>query len=185
MKDCEEKCGGGFAGLSACTQGAARRALSPTSTHACGITAQIHLPHSHSFSHFAVPSALHVQEDAAQLSIPNYWPALLQQQGGVGLNATTSQDETRYFVSLPSNKLELWFALESRRFQACGGACQGWGGVDGGGRVMSGSFSLGTVRALVCGMVWCVYWWLKRVEECEGRGSCWHGKVEGADNARW
>ena len=48
-------------------------------------------------------STLHVQEDAAQLSIPNYWPALLQQEGGVGLNATTSQDETRYFVSLPSN----------------------------------------------------------------------------------
>lgn len=60
VKDCEEKCVGGFAGLSVCTQGAARRALSPTSTHACSITAQIHLPHSHSFSHFAAPSTLHV-----------------------------------------------------------------------------------------------------------------------------
>lgn len=68
-----------------------------------------------------------VQEDAAQLSIPNYWPALLQQEGGVGLNATTSQDETRYFVSLPSNKLELWFALESRRFQACSNCPRGGG----------------------------------------------------------
>ncbi len=26
------------------------------------------------------------------------------------------QDSTRYFVSLPVNKLELWFALESERF---------------------------------------------------------------------
>jgi hypothetical protein len=24
----------------------------------------------------------------------------------------------RYYVALPSNKLELWFALESERFQA-------------------------------------------------------------------
>ena len=26
------------------------------------------------------------------------------------------QDATRYFVSLPVNKLELWFAMESERF---------------------------------------------------------------------
>ena len=25
----------------------------------------------------------------------------------------------RYFASLPANKLELWFALEAERFQAC------------------------------------------------------------------
>lgn len=36
--------------------------------------------------------------------------------GGVGLNATTSSDATRYFYSLPSNKIELWFSLESDRF---------------------------------------------------------------------
>jgi hypothetical protein len=39
-------------------------------------------------------------------------------QGAVGLNATTSHDATKYFLSLPANKLELWFALESERFQA-------------------------------------------------------------------
>jgi predicted Zn-dependent peptidase len=49
--------------------------------------------------------------------VPNAFGALLQSAGGVGLNAATSQDSTRYFVSLPSNKLELWFALESQRFQ--------------------------------------------------------------------
>jgi predicted Zn-dependent peptidase len=32
------------------------------------------------------------------------------------LNATTSSDATRYFYSLPSNKLELWMSLESERF---------------------------------------------------------------------
>lgn len=37
--------------------------------------------------------------------------------GAVGLNASTSHDSTRYIASLPSNVLELWFALESERFQ--------------------------------------------------------------------
>lgn len=30
----------------------------------------------------------------------------------------TSHDSTRYYVSLPANKLELWFAVEAERFQA-------------------------------------------------------------------
>ena len=40
----------------------------------------------------------------------------IERAGGVGLNATTSSDATRYFYSLPSNKVELWFSLESDRF---------------------------------------------------------------------
>jgi predicted Zn-dependent peptidase len=40
----------------------------------------------------------------------------IEQNGGVGLNASTSWDETQYYFSLPSNKLELWFSLESARF---------------------------------------------------------------------
>lgn len=40
----------------------------------------------------------------------------IDRAGGTGLNATTSRDATRYFYSLPSNKLELFFALESSRF---------------------------------------------------------------------
>lgn len=59
-----------------------------------------------------------LQEETAQVVVPNAFGALLQKQGAVGLNAATSHDATRYFVSLPSNKLELWFALESERFQA-------------------------------------------------------------------
>ncbi|MFM8004395.1 MAG: M16 family metallopeptidase, partial [Dolichospermum sp.] len=38
------------------------------------------------------------------------------QAGGVGLNATTSSEATRYFYSFPANKLELWMSLESDRF---------------------------------------------------------------------
>lgn len=41
---------------------------------------------------------------------------ILQRAGVVGLNATTSADRTLYFYSLPSNRVELFFALESDRF---------------------------------------------------------------------
>jgi len=44
--------------------------------------------------------------------------ARLQAAGAVGLNAATSHDETRYFCSLPANRLELWMALESERLAA-------------------------------------------------------------------
>ena len=32
------------------------------------------------------------------------------------MNAGTSYDSTQYTFSLPSNKLELWFSMESSRF---------------------------------------------------------------------
>nr|WP_238718265.1 pitrilysin family protein [Petrachloros mirabilis] len=41
---------------------------------------------------------------------------IVSQAGGVGLNANTSADATRYFYSFPANKLELWMSLESERF---------------------------------------------------------------------
>jgi predicted Zn-dependent peptidase len=41
---------------------------------------------------------------------------VLEENGAVGLNAFTSLDETAYIMSLPANKLELWFAMESDRF---------------------------------------------------------------------
>ena len=46
----------------------------------------------------------------------NEYGRIVEQAGGVGLNATTSSDATRYFYSFPSNKLELWMSLESERF---------------------------------------------------------------------
>jgi predicted Zn-dependent peptidase len=45
----------------------------------------------------------------------NQYSAVIELNGGVGLNAFTSADRTVYHVSLPSNKLELWAALESDR----------------------------------------------------------------------
>ncbi|HJZ10757.1 MAG TPA: insulinase family protein, partial [Acidobacteriota bacterium] len=40
----------------------------------------------------------------------------VERAGGVGLNASTDSDSTQYYYSLPSNKIELWYSLESDRF---------------------------------------------------------------------
>jgi predicted Zn-dependent peptidase len=48
---------------------------------------------------------------------PNEYPRLIEENGGVGLNASTGLDSTEYFYSLPSNRIELWFLLESQRFR--------------------------------------------------------------------
>ncbi len=57
-----------------------------------------------------------LRAQASQYVVQNQFPQIVQQAGGVGLNATTSADATRYFYSFPSNKLELWMSLESERF---------------------------------------------------------------------
>ena len=53
---------------------------------------------------------------ARELARSNAMDEAIDRSGGTGLNATTSRDATRYFYSLPSNKLELFFSLESSRF---------------------------------------------------------------------
>ena len=55
------------------------------------------------------------QEEAAGYVVSNEYGRIIEEAGGVGLNATTGSDATRYFYSLPSNKLELWVFLESDR----------------------------------------------------------------------
>ena len=57
-----------------------------------------------------------VQAEAASYVEQNKFGQIVEQAGGTGLNATTAADATRYFYNLPSNKLELWFSLESERF---------------------------------------------------------------------
>jgi len=44
------------------------------------------------------------------------WETYLK-NGGSGLNASTSRDGTQYFVSLPSNRLEMWAYIESDRMR--------------------------------------------------------------------
>src|SRR5579859_3977559 len=48
--------------------------------------------------------------------VPNLYPTIIEENGGVGLNASTSLDSTEYFYNLPANRVELWFLLESQRF---------------------------------------------------------------------
>jgi len=56
------------------------------------------------------------QKLASSYVVDNEYPRLIESNGGVGLNAFTSEDATVYFYSLPSNRAELWFYLESERF---------------------------------------------------------------------
>ncbi len=42
---------------------------------------------------------------------------IYSENGGEFLNASTSNDTTQYFIMLPSNRLELWFLIESERFK--------------------------------------------------------------------
>jgi len=47
---------------------------------------------------------------------PNEFGEIVEREGGEGMNANTSDDETNYFYSFPANRLELWAYLESERF---------------------------------------------------------------------
>jgi predicted Zn-dependent peptidase len=55
------------------------------------------------------------QADAQKYVIPNQFSEIVEQNGAVGVNASTSEDSTQYFWSMPSNRLELWAYLESDR----------------------------------------------------------------------
>jgi predicted Zn-dependent peptidase len=46
----------------------------------------------------------------------NQFGEIVEQKGGTGLNAFTSNEETAYHYSFPSNQVELWAYLESERF---------------------------------------------------------------------
>lgn len=48
--------------------------------------------------------------------VPEEFSRIVDRAGAVGVNAFTASDETAYFYSLPSNRVELWAYLESERF---------------------------------------------------------------------
>jgi predicted Zn-dependent peptidase len=56
-----------------------------------------------------------LQEQAGQYVAGNEMALLYQRHGGVGLNAATGKDLTRYMINLPANRLPLWAALEADR----------------------------------------------------------------------
>lgn len=58
-----------------------------------------------------------LQDEADQYVKNNEFSQIIEQNGGTGLNASTGADQTMFFYSLPSNRVELWFSLESDRFK--------------------------------------------------------------------
>src|SRR5699024_1123769 len=58
-----------------------------------------------------------LQKKAGQYVVNNEVSEIINRNGGTGMNAGTSYDQTMFFYSLPENRLELWFALESVRFE--------------------------------------------------------------------
>ena len=55
-------------------------------------------------------------EKASLYVEPNAYPRIIEENGGVGLNASTGIESTNYFYNFPANRIELWFLLESQRF---------------------------------------------------------------------
>ena len=53
---------------------------------------------------------------AGAFVVPNEFSTILDANGAMGLNAATSYDHTEFQCDLPSNRLELWFLMESQRF---------------------------------------------------------------------
>jgi predicted Zn-dependent peptidase len=60
-------------------------------------------------------SALNQAQSFAQ---PYEYAAIIQSNGGVGPTAGVTYDHTEFRCDLPSNRIELWFAMESQRLQS-------------------------------------------------------------------
>lgn len=58
-----------------------------------------------------------LEKEASAYVVKDEFFELYSRHGGVGYNAFTSKDGTTYLINLPSNKLELWAAIESDRLQ--------------------------------------------------------------------
>ncbi len=56
-----------------------------------------------------------LQEQQKEFIVKDEIDQIYTEAGASGLNAGTMQDATLYFITVPSNKLELWFWMESER----------------------------------------------------------------------
>jgi len=55
-------------------------------------------------------------DDADKYVVRNKFDEIVEQNGGVGMNANTAEDDTHYYYSMPANRMELWAYLEASRF---------------------------------------------------------------------
>ncbi|PYP72578.1 MAG: insulinase family protein [Gemmatimonadetes bacterium] len=58
-----------------------------------------------------------LEDSARQYAVSNELDRILTENGAQNLNASTGNDATNYFFSLPSNRAKLWFVLESDRIR--------------------------------------------------------------------
>ena len=58
-----------------------------------------------------------LEDSARGFVVGNELDRILTENGAVGLNASTSNDVTNYYFSLPANRAQLWFVLESDRLR--------------------------------------------------------------------
>jgi len=58
-----------------------------------------------------------LEDEAAAYVMSNEIDHILSRNGARGLNASTDAEATTYYVELPSNRVELWFLLESGRMK--------------------------------------------------------------------
>lgn len=56
-----------------------------------------------------------LEDEARELVVSNEFDRILSRAGAQGLNAMTTSESTTYFVELPANRTELFFALEADR----------------------------------------------------------------------
>ena len=56
-----------------------------------------------------------LEDQAREFVVTNEFDRILSRAGARGLNATTTSESTIYFVELPANRAELFFALEADR----------------------------------------------------------------------
>jgi predicted Zn-dependent peptidase len=74
-------------------------------------------PHANRVTLETLEGALKIAINRAQDYVAsNEYTRIVEENGGAGLNAGTGVAATEYYYSLPSNRIELWFLLESQRF---------------------------------------------------------------------
>ena len=65
----------------------------------------------------ALENQLHeAMEKADSFVESNEYDRVVESNGGLDMNAGTGEDSTNYYYSFPSNRIELWYLLESERF---------------------------------------------------------------------
>lgn len=56
-----------------------------------------------------------LRREVQEIYVPQAFSMHMSMNGAVGINAYTSRDETQYFMSVPSDMIELWFSMVSEQ----------------------------------------------------------------------